>query len=116
MNTANAEPSMRSRLSKIGFCILKHRTLSAQEAAYRIGNLQLVWYSREIVRVIACKPEKRFKRLKSKQQLQFLSDNTTDVFDYNIFDYYYARPESLENLVHSLIQSFKANPQNKAGS
>lgn len=25
MNTANAEPSMRSRLSKIGFCILKHR-------------------------------------------------------------------------------------------
>lgn len=116
MNTANAEPSMRSRLSKIGFCKLKHRTLSAQEAAYRIGNLQLVWYSREIVRVIACKPEKRFKRLKSKQQLQFLSDNTTDVFDYNIFDYYYARPESLENLVHSLIQSFKANPQNKAGS
>lgn len=67
------------------------------------------------MRVIACKPEKRFKRLKSKQQLQFLSANTTDVFDYNIFDYYYARPESLENLVHSLIQSFKANPQNKAG-
>lgn len=112
MNTANAEPSMRSRLSKIGFCILKHRTLSAQEAAYRIGNLQLVWYSREIVRVIACKPEKRFKRLKSKQQIQFLSDNTTDVFDYNIFDYYYARPESLENLsIFRFIRLYKVSRQ-----
>lgn len=41
MNTANAEPSMRSLLSKIGFCILKHRSLSAQQTSYRIGNLVL---------------------------------------------------------------------------
>ena len=90
--------NLRSRLSKIGFCVLKHRTLSAQEAAYRIGHLQLVWYSRQIVRVMAMPPDKLYRRLKPQSMLEQLPVDSTDIFDYNIRDYYYARPSVLKNL------------------
>ena len=95
---SSCSPSLRSRLSKIGFCVLKHRTLSAQEAAYRIGHLQLVWYSRPIVKVVAVTPENTYKRLKPRSHLEQLSSNSTDIFDHNIVDYYYSRPSILKNL------------------
>ncbi|MEW8561119.1 MAG: DUF6570 domain-containing protein [Candidatus Thiodiazotropha sp.] len=95
---SSSNPGLRSRLSKIGFCILKHRTLSAQEAAYRIGHLQLVWYSKPIVKVVAVTPENTYRRLKSKFELEQLSSNSTDIFENNIIDYYYARPLALRNI------------------
>ena len=91
-------PSLRSSMSKIGFCILKHRTLSAQEAAYRIGHLQLTWNSREIVKIVASSPENQYKKLKPQSNLNTLSSNSSDIFEYNNFDYYYARPEILKTM------------------
>ena len=38
----------------IGNCVLKTQRLSAQEAAARVGHLQLTWSSRTVVRVNAC--------------------------------------------------------------
>lgn len=72
--------SLRSKLCKIGFCVLKHRTLSAQEAAYRIGRLQLTWFSRDVIKVACYSPEKQFKKLKPQSILNQLSMNSSDIF------------------------------------
>lgn len=55
----------RSKMFKLGMCILKHRTLSAQEAAYRICGLHLIWSTREIITIFALPPHKQYKKSKS---------------------------------------------------
>ena len=56
MNIQNKESeiSLRKQMHLIGNCVLKSRRLSAQEAAARVGHLQLTWSSRTVVRVNAC--------------------------------------------------------------
>lgn len=76
--------SLRSKLCKIGFCVLKHRTLSAHEAAYRIGHLQLTWFSRDAIKVACYSPENQFKKLKPQSILNQLSMNSSDIFENNI--------------------------------
>lgn len=50
------------RLLKIGLCVLRHRRLSSQEAAYRLSNLNLIYHtSRKYVFVNTMLPEKRFR-------------------------------------------------------
>lgn len=90
--------SLQSKLCKIGFCVLKHRTLSAQEAAYRIGHLQLTWFSRDVIKVACYSPENQFKKLKPQSILNQLSMNSSDIFENNIYDYYYARPQQFETM------------------
>ncbi len=41
--------SLKRQMYIIGNCVLKSRRLSAQEAAARIGNMQLIWKSRTVV-------------------------------------------------------------------
>lgn len=84
------------RLMKIGLCVLKHRRMSAQEAAYRMGSLQLLHASREFVYLNTWPLQKRMKILRSTSDLQALSGEDTNVFKHNILDYYRARPFTLE--------------------
>lgn len=80
------------RLMKIGNCLLQHRRMSSQEASYRLGNFQLVKSSRKIMYVNTRVEKNRFKRLKSKQDLDDMLDESTDIFVNNIVDYYRHRP------------------------
>ena len=43
--------SQRQRMLKIGTCVLKLRKLSAQEAAYRLSELQLTYSSCSVVSI-----------------------------------------------------------------
>jgi hypothetical protein len=66
----NEQPnlSLNQRMFIIGLCVLKHHRLSAQEAAFRLGNLQMVKSSRKTVNVNTRHPTKRFKMLKKEHQ------------------------------------------------
>lgn len=43
-------------------------------------------------------PDKLYKRLKPQSALENMPVNSTDIFEYNILDYYYARPPVLQDL------------------
>lgn len=90
--------SMKKQLYLIGNCVLKSRRLSAQEAAARIGNLQFIWKSREVVFLNTRPPNQRFRILKPKSVRDQLPDDSTDIFSTNIIDYYTDRPSEMENI------------------
>ncbi|CAC5408744.1 unnamed protein product [Mytilus coruscus] len=92
------ETTQRQRLLKIGCCVLKTRKLSAQEAAYRLSDLHLISTSRTNLYLNVKPPELRYRLLKPKSDRDKLEDNSTDIFCYNMLDYYRARPLSYENL------------------
>lgn len=87
----------RNRLIKIGCCVLKNRRLSAQEAAYRLSDLHLIHSSRTVVSLNTKPPELRYRVLKPKKDRDELPENSTDIFCYNILDYYRSRPLSYED-------------------
>lgn len=94
----NAESvSLRTKMFRIGMCVLKHRTLSAQEAAYRIGGLQLIWSSRQTINLHAFPPHKQYRKLKPKEELQSLHPNDENIFEKNIIDHYQNRSAELES-------------------
>ena len=69
--------------------------MSAQEAAARIGHLQLVWSTRNVVYVNTRPENMRYKVLKPKSERDQLQANSSDIFVPNIIDYYKDRPTSL---------------------
>lgn len=89
------------RLLKIGLCVLRHRRLSRQEAAYRLSNLNLIHTSRKYIFVNTMLSEKRFRLLRSKKELDNLPDDSEVIFHNNMLDYYRCIPESL--LKHVII-------------
>lgn len=101
INNLNQMPasSQSSRMLKIGYCVLKSRKLSAQEAVYRLlPDLNLIISSRSDLTLNTKPPEKRFRVLKSKQEREELDNTSTDIFYNNMIDYYHARPIELFNL------------------
>lgn len=65
INNLNQMPvlSQSSRMLKIGYCVLKSRKLSAQEAAYMLlPDLNLIISSRSVLTLNTKPPEKRFPR------------------------------------------------------
>ena len=86
---------MNRKLWQIGTTVLKHRRISAQEAAFRLSNLKLIQMSMQIVYVNARRPNERFKMLKTMAQIAEMPDESTDVFLSNILDYYRSRPSDL---------------------
>lgn len=89
--------SLKRQMYLIGNCVLKSRRLSAQEAAARIGHLQLIWKSREVVFLNTRPPSQRFRILKSKAEREMLNKDSPDIFKANIFDYYVDRPDDMES-------------------
>ncbi len=111
MNKQESPPSQRTKLLKIGFAVLKHRALSAQEAAYRLSDLKLIHSSRKVVRLNTKPLCKRYKVLKSKKAREELEPTSTDIFEKNIVDYYRARPDKLEELnLHEFAQWYSKCP------
>ena len=93
LNTLPANASIRKKLSQVGNTMLSHRELSAQEAAYRLGNLPLKDSTRKVVFVNTVGPEKRTRLLKSRSELFELGDHHTAIFQPGLFDRYAARPK-----------------------
>ncbi len=90
--------SLYQRLWKVGLTVLKHRRMSAQEAAYRISALHLLQSSRSVVYVNTRPQQNRFKMLKPMHEIMHMNDNNTDIFCSGIVDYYYSRPDHLEDI------------------
>lgn len=86
------------RLLKIGLTVLRHRKMSSQEAAYRLSNLKFIHTSRRFIYLNTRMPNKRFKILKSRTDIESLSNDSTDIFLSNLIDYYHYRPSDLEQM------------------
>lgn len=80
------------RLLKIGHCLIQHRRMSTQEASNRLGSDWLVKSSRKIIYLNTRLEKNSFKKLKKRSILKDLADNSTDIFQTNILDYYRHRP------------------------
>ena len=78
--SSNQLISPRTRMFKLGMCVLKQRTLSAQEAAY-CGGMQLKWSSRETITLYALPPHKQFRKLKLLKDRLHLPTNSTEIFE-----------------------------------
>ena len=113
----NAESvSLRTKMFKIGMCVLKHRTLSAQEAAYRIGGLQMIWSSRQTINLHVFPPHKQYRKLKPKVELQSLHPNDENIFEKNIIDHYQNRSTELESYcLFRFCQCFRIEKTKPAG-
>ena len=106
-NTIKSLPSsasIRKRLSKIGNILLTHRLISAQEAAFRILNLNLVYSSKDCIYISAFPLEEQFKIVKPKAALKELPADSTDVFAQNIHDLYMRRPKNKQFDQMSLVK------------
>ena len=96
MKEAHPQISNYQRLFRIGLTVLRHRRMSAQEAAYRLSNLQMVSMSRKTVYLNARTLANRFRML--KKECLHMDRAETDVFVNNLLDYYRSRPQLLEDL------------------
>ena len=94
----NLEMTVFQRLWNIGLCVLKHRQVSAQEAAFHLSHLKLIQCSRSVVYLNIRPQNKRFKMLKPLAEIEAMNDTETDIFMHNIIDYYMARPQSMETV------------------
>ena len=92
MKSLPQNSSTRKSLSIVGNILLTHRTIGLQETAYRLLGLEMVFSSREAVFVDTTIPDKRYRLLKSKAQLQELPSNSTDIYLDNFIASYQYRP------------------------
>lgn len=88
---------IRERMFTVGMCVLKHRTMSAQEAAYRLSDLDFTSSTRETVHLSALPPYKQYRKLRTKPEIEALNPESTNIFMSNIEDYH-NRPQCLENI------------------
>ena len=86
--------SARKRLSKIGNILLTHRLISAQEAAFRLLNLPMIYSSRETIFISSYPPQEQFQVLKPKLVLKDLDPDSTDIYSQGLQDVYMRRPQS----------------------
>lgn len=94
MKTQNLQK--RVELFKLGVVVLKTRTMTAQEAAFRLMGIPMVQSSRTCVRLSTTTEALRVKRLKSTALLKELEETSSDIFMDNMIDVYRKRPYSLE--------------------
>ena len=94
--THDPATSLYQRLWKIGTWILRHRRLSAQEAAFRLNSLQLIQGSRTTVYINSRPTNQRYKMLKPMSEIAELNGTSEDIFHTNPLDYYRAGPSNLE--------------------
>lgn len=89
------------------------KSLSAQEAAYRVNGMPLCSFLRIIVKLNTLPPLKRYQCLKTKKEIDALNENSTDVFRDNFIDHYHNRLEFLSGLT---LFEFAENYQVAYGS
>ena len=77
---------LKQQMSKVGSAFLTHREVSAQEAVYRILPLPMKQLSTSVVFVDTNPKSERIAVLKSKQMLNELEDDDTNVFQKSLID------------------------------
>ncbi|MCP4057419.1 MAG: AAA family ATPase, partial [Pseudoalteromonas sp.] len=104
--------TQQGRMMMLGMCQLKTRKMSAQEAAYRICDVDMVYSNRQVKKISTLPPERRLKRLNmekladKKEDGATLQDVIDDCFDDNMIDVYRKRPIILEKLSLSQFVSW----------
>ena len=87
--------NVRDAMKKVAYSFISTHQLSAQEAVYNI--LPELWLRKcqpEILFINTNLQENRIRIVKSKEELEVLSDDSTDAFKRNIIDRYMDRPKS----------------------
>ena len=98
----------RSRLMKIGSIVLRTRKMGCHEAAFKALGIDFVTASRRVVLLNTQVPEKRYRVLKRKKDLENLPLDSSEIFQTNIVDYYYNRPKNMDNwCLYSFAQWFQ---------
>ena len=109
-NVLNKTPDIptRARFMKFGSTVLRTRKMGCHEAAFKTLGIDLVRTSRKVVLLNTQIPEKRYRVLKCKKDLENLPLNSSDIFHTNIVDYYYNSPASLDTwCLHSFAQWYQ---------
>ncbi|XP_075170221.1 uncharacterized protein LOC142242518 [Haematobia irritans] len=102
----NGNFSVKQRLQHIGNKFISASEVSAQEAAYNILGLSLSQCSNAEIFINTFPPERRVRVIKSREELQGLPQDSTDIFKSNLLDHYALRPQLLNNVC---LASFAAN-------
>lgn len=101
--------SVAEGLRKIGAAFLSTREVSSQECVYRcMPELWLRKIFPGTVFVSTDLPEKRVHVTKSKQELDDLDDDSTDIFKSNIIERYSIRPDSISVVDKLCLAEFAA--------
>ena len=103
--------TVKEKLNIVKRTFLKNREMSAQEAAYHLVPLPLKKFSRQVIFVSANHPTKRVSLLKTKEQLEDLEDDDTDIYMSNTIQRYSARPSCVEQMcLAEFAISYKTAP------
>ena len=89
---------LKQQMRKVGSAFLTHREVSAQEAVYRILSIPMKQLSRSVIFVDTNPKSERIAVLKSKQMLNELEDDDTNVFQKSLIDRYQHRPQELQSM------------------
>ena len=89
----NQNLNVRDAMKKIAYSFISSRQLSVQEAVYNVlPELWLRKCSPGISFINTNLPNNRIRMIKSKEELELLPDNSTDIFKKSIIDRYMDRP------------------------
>ena len=88
---------LKQRVRHIGNQFLNAVEICAQEAAYLALQLPLTHATRQVVFINTSPPEERVFLLKSKEALESLPANSTDIECNSVISWYSKRPRSLEH-------------------
>lgn len=104
-----ANMNIRDGLRKKGTAFLSTREVSSQECVYRcMPELCLRKIFPATVFISTDLAEKRLRVTKTKQELDELDDESTDLFKSNIIERYSMRPESIPIVDHLCLAQFAA--------
>ncbi|XP_046810029.1 uncharacterized protein LOC124420612 [Lucilia cuprina] len=98
--------TVKQRLQHIGNKFISASEVSAQEASYNILGMHLSQCISPEVYINTFIPEKRVRIIKSRQELEKLSSESTEIFQTNILDYYVQRPDILNNICLAYFAAF----------
>ncbi|WAR17568.1 hypothetical protein MAR_032162 [Mya arenaria] len=93
----DCEP-IRQAFSDIGHIFIKYREVSEHEAVLRILSLPLHNSNIDVQFIQTDIPQKRTRIVKSRQVLEHMLDDETDIFLPSIHDKYTNRPNCMENI------------------
>ena len=85
--------NVRDAMKEIAYSFISSRQLSVQEVVYNVlPELWLRKCSPEISFINTNLPNNRIRMINSKEELELLQDNSTDIFKKSIIDRYMDRP------------------------
>ena len=88
---------LRQQVRQIGNKFLNASETCAQEAAYLVLQLPVTRATRDVLFINTSSPDERTFLLKSKEMLEKLKDDSTDIGSNNLIKRYSCRPKLLEN-------------------